>query len=74
MDYEVTGLENKMRKKGNLEEDLLPETVNEVLLALKQNQMPLATALIYDNLDCDLQDAKRIAENMQKRVLKSYKI
>ncbi len=63
-----------MRKKGNLEEDLLPETVNEVLLALKQNQMPLATALIYDNLDCDLQDAKRIAENMQKRVLKSYKI
>lgn len=42
--YEITGLENKMRKKGNKEEDLMPEVVNEVLLALKQNQMPLATA------------------------------
>lgn len=67
--YEVKGLENKMRKKGYLEEDLSPAIVNEVLVALKQNQMPLATALIYDHLDCNLQDAKRIAENMKKRVL-----
>ncbi|SHI84642.1 hypothetical protein [Flavobacterium terrae] len=67
--YEVTGLENKVRKKGYLEEDLKPETVNEVLLALKQNQMPLATALVYDNLDCTLLDAKRIAENLKRRVL-----
>lgn len=67
--YEVTGLENKVRKKGYLEEDLKPETVNEVLLALKQNQMPLATALVYDNLDCTLLDAKRIAENMKQRIL-----
>lgn len=67
--YQVIGLENKVRKKGHLEEDLKLETVNEVLLALKQNQIPLATAIVYDNLDCTLLDAKRIAENMKKRVI-----
>ena len=67
--YEVTGLENKMRKKGHLEEDLRPETVNEILLALKQNKLPLATALVYDHLDCSLLDAKRIAENIKKRII-----
>lgn len=67
--YEVTGLENKERKKGHKEEDLKPETVLEILSALKEDKLPLATALIYDELDCNLSDAKRIAENMKKKII-----
>lgn len=66
--YEVKGLENKVRKKGFNEEDLEQTTINEVLLALKENKLPFATALIYDALDCTLQDAKRMAENIKKRI------
>lgn len=65
--YNVTGLENKERKKGHKEEDLKPETVLKILLALQEEKLPLATALIYDELDCNLIDAKRIAENMKKQ-------
>lgn len=67
--YEVKGLENKVRIKGIKEEDLKQATVHEVLLALKQDMFPLATAIIYDELDCTLINAKRIAENMKKRII-----
>lgn len=67
--YEVKGLENKVRIKGTKEEELKQATIHEVLLALKQDQLPLATAIIYDELDCTLLEAKRIAENMEKRIL-----
>lgn len=67
--YEIRGLDNRIRKNGHLEQDLPPAILNEVLLTLKQGKMPLATALIYDNLDCNLKDAKRIAENIKKRIL-----
>jgi hypothetical protein len=60
-----------MTKKGNKDEDLKPETVNEILLALRQNNMPLATALVFDNLDCSLREAKKIAESIKKRVLRN---
>lgn len=67
--YVVKGLENKVRAKGTTEEDLKYSTVHEVLSALKQDRLPLATSLIYDELDCTLINAKRIAENMKKRII-----
>lgn len=67
--YEVKGLENKIREKGHNEEDLKPEIVSEILLALQNDKLPLATAIIYDELDCNLSDAKRIAENMNKKII-----
>ncbi|NJM80761.1 MAG: hypothetical protein HC854_16215 [Flavobacterium sp.] len=55
-------------KKYN-EQHLKQPKVHEVLLALKQDKIPLATALIFDALDCTLLEAKKIAENMKKWVL-----
>lgn len=62
-------LEKSSISKANKEEDLKHPTVHEVLLALKQDKLPLAIALIFDALDCTLLEAKRIAENMKKRIL-----
>ena len=51
------------------EQNLKPATVHEVLLALQQDKLPLATALIFDELNCTLLEAKRIAENMKKKIV-----
>ena len=51
------------------DQNLNQATVNEVLLALKQDKLPLATALIFEALDCTLSEAKKIAENMKKRII-----
>jgi hypothetical protein len=67
--YEVKGFENKVREKGTKEQDLKQATVQEVLLALQQDKLPLATALIFDALDCSLLEAKKIAQNMKKRII-----
>ena len=55
--------------KVNKEQNLNQATVNEVLLALKQDKLPLATALIFEALDCTLSEAKKIAANMKKRLI-----
>ena len=51
------------------EEDLKQPKVHEVLLALKQDKLPLATAIIFEALDCTLSEAKKIAEHMKKRIM-----
>lgn len=50
------------------EQNLKQATVHEILLALKQDKLPLAVALIFDELDCTLSEAKKIAENMKKKM------
>lgn len=52
----------------NKEQNLKQATVHEILLALKQDKLPLAVALIFDELDCTLSEAKKIAENMKKKM------
>ncbi|MEQ3662430.1 MAG: hypothetical protein ABNG98_03860 [Flavobacterium sp.] len=51
------------------EEDLKQTTVHEVLLALPQDNIFLATSLIKNELGCSLLDAKKIAENIKKRII-----
>lgn len=61
-------LEKSSTTSENKEQHLKQTTIHEVLLALKQDKLPLATALIFDELDCTLLEAKKIAENMKKRL------
>ena len=62
-------LEKVSTSKVNKEQHLKQTTIHEVLLALQQDKMPLATALIFDALDCTLLEAKKIAEHMKKRLI-----
>jgi len=62
-------LEKSSSITANKEQDLKQPTVQEILLALQQDKLPLATALIFDELDCTLLEAKKIAEDMKKRVI-----
>ncbi|NHN24558.1 hypothetical protein FIA58_002620 [Flavobacterium jejuense] len=62
-------LEKSSTTSVNKEQHLKQTTVHEVLLALKQDKLPLTTALIFDALDCTLLEAKKIAENMKKRII-----
>ena len=61
-------LEKSSTTSENKEQHLKQITVHEVLLALQQDKLPLATALIFDELGCSLLEAKKIAENMKKRL------
>ncbi|VXB84620.1 conserved hypothetical protein [Flavobacterium sp. 9AF] len=61
-------LEKSSISKINKEQNLKQSTVHQVLIALKQDKLSLATALIFDALDCTLFEAKKIAENMKKIV------
>lgn len=50
------------------DQNLKQPTVHEVLLALKQDNIVLATSLIKRELDCSLLEAKKMAEDMKKRI------
>ena len=51
------------------DQNLKQPTLNEVLLALKQDNIFLATSLIKKELDCTLSEAKKIVEHMKKRLI-----